>query len=862
MVNVKTRNRLGAILVGSALLLTAVIPNGITLAAFSGSVDVTIDTAAERAAISPYIYGGNWEFNDAKLTAKRFGGNRTTGYNWENNFSNAGSDWQHSNDTYLLSNNKIPEAKWKEPGIVATNYHDISLAAGETYSITTLQAAGYVSADADGAVAETEVAPSKRWKEVKFNKGSAYSLTPDLTDDYVYMDEYMNFLINKYGNASTATGIKGYCLDNEPALWVTNHPRIHPTQATCAEIVQKNIELAKTVKRVDPYADTYGLLAYGFGELNTFQGAKDWDDLKLKGNYNWFLDYYLDSMKKASDTEGKRLIDVVDLHWYPEAKGGGERIVFGKDLANIECNKARLQAARTLWDTTYTEDSWIAQYSKDKLPLLPTIQNSINKYNPGTKIGITEYSYGGDDHITGGIAEADVLGVFGKYGVYFASVWGGGSYTASGFNIYTNYDGKGSKYGDTKVKAETTDIENSSVYASVDSKDDSKLHIMMINKNYDSPMTVNFNVANNKNYTSGRVFAFDRGSVNIYEKPAIDSISGNKFSYTVPALTVCHIVLDSNASATIYGDANNDKVVNALDYAVLKKQLLNQDTTYNKALDLNVDGAVNAIDFAILKQYLLGIIDKLPKVSTTVNKAPVASFTLSPAQATTDDKVAFDASASSDADGSIYVYSWDFGDGTEGSGVKTTHKYKAGTYTAKLTVTDDKGLPASATKTVTVTSAVGDNTKINFEDDTLQGFMTNTTAESALSVTSDKAFKGANSMKWVVTATAAGKADAVVNFSKAVLTPGSAVTFRLWIPADAPIKSIQPYIMPHDATWKTTEWNSAWASYDTVVKNGWNEFTVTLPSTASTTLTEQQIGIQLQTTGTGTCTLYVDSIDW
>jgi len=49
-------------------------------------VDIRIDTSAERKPISPYIYGSNQEL-DATVTAKRFGGNRTTGYNWENNFS-------------------------------------------------------------------------------------------------------------------------------------------------------------------------------------------------------------------------------------------------------------------------------------------------------------------------------------------------------------------------------------------------------------------------------------------------------------------------------------------------------------------------------------------------------------------------------------------------------------------------------------------------------------------------------------------------------------------------------------------------------------------------------------------------------
>jgi mannan endo-1,4-beta-mannosidase len=853
--------KVGALIVGSAMLLSTMIPTTIAAAEFNGSVNVTIDTTAERAKISPYIYGGNWEFNNAKLTAKRFGGNRITGYNWENSYSCAGSDWQHSNDTYLLSNNNIPEEKWTEPGVVASDFQEKNLAAGEQYSLVTLQAAGYVAADANGTVTEAETAPSARWKEVKFKKDTPLSLTPDTTDNYVYMDEFVNFLVNKFGSASTPTGIKGYALDNEPALWPSTHPRIHPEKPTCAELVDKNINLAKAVKDVDPSAETFGLVAYGFGEYNDFQTATDW--ASLKGNYTWFLDYYLDSMKKASDTNGKRLVDVLDLHWYPEAQGGGQRICFGEDPTNIECNKARLQAPRTLWDPTYKETSWIAQYCDWGLPLIPKVQASIDQYNPGTKLAFTEYSYGADNHITGGIAEADVLGILGKYGVYLSTVWGGGSYTAAGVNIYTNYDGNGSKYGDTKVKAETSDVENSSVYASIDGNDDSKLHIIMINKNYDSPMTVNFDLNSTKNYTSGRVWSFDRSSANITEKAPIQGINGNNISYTVPALTVCHIVLDSNTQTISYGDANNDGTVDSMDFLLLKKHLMDPASEYNQVLDLNVDNSIDSIDFSIMKQYLLRNISTLPYKPTAENRPPVAAFTVSPKDAFTGDNINFDASASTDPDGQVHIYSWDFGDGTEGSGKNIIHKYKApGTYTIKLTAFDEQGLANSVTDTVTISTATGDNANVNFEDGTLQGFTTNDSSLTTLSVTNEKAYQGTKSMKWDAVATANGKVDAEINSSSAVLTPGSSMTFRIWIPADAPIKSIQPYVMPHNSSWTASEWNSSWKSYDSIQKGAWNEFTVSLPPTSDTTLTEQQFGIQVETSTAGNFTMYVDSIDW
>ncbi|MFC0624607.1 trypsin-like serine protease [Kribbella deserti] len=74
----------------------------------------------------------------------------------------------------------------------------------------------------------------------------------------------------------------------------------------------------------------------------------------------------------------------------------------------------------------------------------------------------------------------------------------------------------------------------------------------------------------------------------------------------------------------------------------------------------------------------------------TGGQAPTASFTVNCQAGLT---CAYDASASADPDGSIASYAWDFGDGSTGTGVKTTHAYPArgATYTAKLTVTDNSG---------------------------------------------------------------------------------------------------------------------------------------------------------------------------
>lgn len=83
------------------------------------------------------------------------------------------------------------------------------------------------------------------------------------------------------------------------------------------------------------------------------------------------------------------------------------------------------------------------------------------------------------------------------------------------------------------------------------------------------------------------------------------------------------------------------------------------------------------------------------------NQPPVAAFT----SAVTDLTATFDATTSSDPDGTVTGYAWDFGDTTTGTGSKCSHPYAAaGTYPVKLTVTDAQGASTSVTHDVTVTA--------------------------------------------------------------------------------------------------------------------------------------------------------------
>ncbi len=89
------------------------------------------------------------------------------------------------------------------------------------------------------------------------------------------------------------------------------------------------------------------------------------------------------------------------------------------------------------------------------------------------------------------------------------------------------------------------------------------------------------------------------------------------------------------------------------------------------------------------------------------NVAPTAAFSISPAEAYTGDPITFDASDSSDPDGEIVKYEWDFaGDGEfeeSTSSTRITHSFvDDGTYIVKLRVSDDDGDTAEATGTIVI----------------------------------------------------------------------------------------------------------------------------------------------------------------
>ena len=604
----------------TALLMTAFTVNPSVFAeqgtADSYEMGVTVNVGDKGKAISPYIYGINEHGLDKSLKVKsvRQGGNRYSAYNWETNYSSAGSDWHHSSDDYL--------SKSSEPADCIQTLSKEATKGDIDYKLGTVQMTGYVAADKDGEVSEEESAPGKRWNEVVASKGSELSLTPDLTDGKVYIDEYVNYVVNMIGDSSTETGIQGWSLDNEPGLWHHTHSRIHKDLVTADELLQKSIDTAKAVKSVDPKAEIFGPALFGytaFVQLSADDVGADWKNINADGKYDWFISYYLEQMKKAEEESGQRLLDVLDVHYYSEAKCPDcdtRMCLSTSHPADHEKGVDELtQAYRTLIEKDYKENSWIGEWCQQNIPLLTKMKESIDKYYPGTKLAVTEYDFGGGNSIAGAIAEVDALGTFANNDVYYATLWADDvPYQYSAINLFTNYDGEGSEFGNTLIESKTDDYIKSTCYASLQDGDQGEVNVIITNKDQKKSENAVIDLKGaDTEYKNAAVYILSGETEEIIHTYSFDEIKDNKLTVNIPPLAIAEVVVsdDVNAYKPVvevvkptyeYIDGTVTKGKKDGDYAISFPEALDGNKL---VLDIALDGTQSAsgcVDFSVKYQ--------------------------------------------------------------------------------------------------------------------------------------------------------------------------------------------------------------------------------------------------------------------
>jgi len=449
---------------------------------------VRVDPTRARKPIADLVYGNNFHENDRHSTKlafplTRWGGNPTTRHNWKLNTSNRSHDWFFMN---------IPDA-----------FHDLD---GKQYGLADWFLLGHRAGKVLPArevlftiptIGWTPKARERAWgfsvkkygaqqQTEQWNTDAGNGLKPDGTpitgndasDTSIrigpeWVAEWVLHMRDTLGGKTAANGgVRYFALDNEPDLWASTHRDIRTGDKQLKdpklgydELWERTLAYAGAIKKTDPAAQITGPVVWGW--CNYFTATRDVDDgdgdctngpdRKAHGGEP-LLKWYLQKVCAHEKATGVRLVDYLDVHFYPE----------GLDLRSEEpaVARERLQRVRSLYDPEFKDGSWIGEPVK----LLPRLNAWIAEACPSVKTAISEYRFSYEpDGLTSALAQAEALAVFGREGVGLATTWGeitAGSKIEDAFRLYLDYDAKGaSALGGTSVEATTSDHVRLPAYA-------------------------------------------------------------------------------------------------------------------------------------------------------------------------------------------------------------------------------------------------------------------------------------------------------------------------------------------------------------------------------------------------------------
>ncbi|KAJ7862968.1 glycoside hydrolase family 44-domain-containing protein [Mycena leptocephala] len=425
--------------------------------------------------ISPFIYGVNFPasasyIQDLGVTISRWGGNAVTAYNPNGQFTNAGNDW------YFENRGSDDAAEWL--GWVQ--------GAG-SQTLLTVPALDWVSKDATSYSYPVSEYPLQASTDPflanagngLFPNGSYITPVPNPSNVYTPWNTSMAKAWLK-GLANKPTMV---AIDNEIEIASNTHQDMHPIPVDYDEELVRVLNFSMAAKEAIPGVKVAAPSTCSWWYYWTSQVG--YTDTAAHDNID-FLPWFLAQMAAAEKTNGQRLLDYLDIHFYYQTDTS----------ANDAAAKAlRLRMTRSLWDTTYVDESWVGvlpQWNHQSNPtimsLLPRFRTLININYPGTKLSISEFTSTADTDITGGLVTVDMLGIFGQQKLDSATYWATPDERSPVGLAYWLYRGFGVHFGahSVQVNLETPNPDTQGVYAATEN---GKLSVVIVNKNPDTPIT-------------------------------------------------------------------------------------------------------------------------------------------------------------------------------------------------------------------------------------------------------------------------------------------------------------------------------------------------------------------------------------
>jgi hypothetical protein len=459
----------------------------------AAQVTIKIDPTAEQKTVSPYLYGRNnslstdpgkvltinWTMlKDAGVTMFREnGGNNSTKYNWRKKLSSH-PDWYnnvYANDWDVAAKslkNNMPSAQgmWgfqligKAAMTNKANFDDWAYNKSQWWEGVNQNLAGGGIFKTTGSKATVEGNPNlylENW-------------TADSTVGII------DHWFGANGIGLDKSKVQYWNMDNEAEIWSGTHDDIMPVQLPAEDFMQKYFAVAKKARTAYPNIKLVGPVTANEWQWYRWGAANITADGRA---YPW-LEYFIKCIGEEQKTSNIKLLDVLDIHYYPSSKNVSEvvqyhRVFFDKNYVYPEANGVK--TINGGYDNSQTKEY-----------IFSRCNDWLNQYlgpNHGVRLGLTESGIQLTDPNAVAVWYASTLGEFMKNEVEIFTPWDWKTGMWETLHLFSRYNKT------TSIKGLSSEEEFVSAYPTINTTKDS-MTVVLVNRSTTSTKNITLNFDN------------------------------------------------------------------------------------------------------------------------------------------------------------------------------------------------------------------------------------------------------------------------------------------------------------------------------------------------------------------------------
>ncbi len=520
------------------------------------NITVHVNANEGRLPVSPYIFGRNNNLSDNAASpttaanislykeaglrfARENGGNNATKYNWRRKLTSH-PDWY----------NNVYEHNWDFAA------QDIQSRMPGLQVMWAFQLIGKAAGSKTSNFNDWSYNSSQWWSGVGQNLAGGGQVNPAGGSQALVNGNPDLYLEN--WTADSATGILKHwfwpgglgmdnrqfvywSMDNEPEIWNGTHDDVMPSLLSASAFMDSYFAVAKKARERYPQIRLTGPVP-----ANEWQWYR-WGDqnLTIEGRPYCWLEYFIKRVADEQKSSGIRLLDVLDIHWYPSESSNADLVQLHRvfyDETYVYPGANGVKTVNGGWDNSQTKE-FIFKRINDWL-LLHFGENH------GIGLGLTECDINTSDPNIVSVVYASMLGTFANNGVEVFTPWSWKKGMWETLHLFSRYTKP------IKVKATSSNDVTVSGYATVNSSSDS-MTVVLVNRDLSASRTATVNLTG---------FSVSNGSYQILELSSLPStetfishtsnalknktvtVTANSFNITLPALSTTAVILKGTAT--------------------------------------------------------------------------------------------------------------------------------------------------------------------------------------------------------------------------------------------------------------------------------------------------------------------------